>query len=402
MYRARADIVQGRYVISGGKRLVCIGNAAVSPGDWIWTDGRCVYGHHRTGGAAEVTAVAREENKYGIPILLGQQYLCAYGSDLEDIKTVYWPGYRLLWNDGKEIYAWKYRYDEDSYTIAASKKNGVIYEVKGFRSLADLQGAGKYHYVAGIYADGKLLRAIDCSAHVANDVGVSGALYSTIPATPASAYDTPSKTYGAVCDWAFIEDDSHWAVMIVTGCTQGRLKGACMASSLHYYTPEGETLLASVSGAIVDGASKSYYDGGFGGLRFPCQDGFCYTVAPIPDVPWAIGLPDISWVTLYNPAGEIIYADYFLAGMYFTVCSLGNRGYLLGVADRDVFMGFMNTMVGWNPGYKAPDFVDSGLYLIKEGRLEPLRVGYSKGFCRNQRFARYSRIDKWTEKIKEM
>ena len=119
-------------------------------------------------------------------------------------------------------------------------------------------------------------------------------------------------------------------------------------------------------------------------------------------MPWAINLPSTSWVTLYNPSGEIIYADYFLAGMYFTVCQLGHNEYLLGVADRDVFIGTMSTTVGWNPGYEVPDFVDSGLYLIKEGRLEALKVGYSKGFCRNQRFALYNRIDKWTEKVKEL
>ncbi|MBQ8698149.1 MAG: hypothetical protein IJ521_04025, partial [Schwartzia sp.] len=60
MYRARADSVQGRYVFSVGRRLVCIGNAAIMPGDFVWTDGRCVYGHHRTGGTAVVTAAARD------------------------------------------------------------------------------------------------------------------------------------------------------------------------------------------------------------------------------------------------------------------------------------------------------------------------------------------------------
>ena len=400
MYRAKADSVQGRYVYSGGKRLVCIGNAAVSPGDLIWTDGRCVYGHHSmSGGAIVVTAETEPERKPGIPVLLGQQYLYAFKEGLEQVKTVWWPGYRLIWNNGQEIYAWKYRYDVDSYTIAANKKNGVLYEVKGFRPLKDLQGAGKQHYVAGIYADGELLHSIDCSDHVWSDESISEGLYSTIPADPTSARDIPSKTYGAICDWAFIEDESHLAVMIVTGCTQGRLKGTCMAASLHYYTPEGERLLASTSGVITDGVRKNYYDGGFSGIRFPCQDGFYFTVNPIPDVAWMIKLPGISWVTLYNSAGEIIYEDYFVAGMYFTVGQLGHNEYLLGVADRDVFIGNMFTTVGANPSYEDPNYVDSGLYLIKEGRLEALKVGYSTGFCRNQRFAMYNRIDKLTEKI---
>ena len=76
MYRARADAVQGRYVLSGGRRLICIGNAAVSPGDFVWTDGRCVYGHHRTCGAPYIPVGQEEEPGIFIPILLsGGQYL---------------------------------------------------------------------------------------------------------------------------------------------------------------------------------------------------------------------------------------------------------------------------------------------------------------------------------------
>lgn len=68
MYRARADAVQGRYVFSGGRRLICIGNAAVSPSDLVWTDGRCVYGYHRTGGTPYIPVA--ESPIGGLPILM--------------------------------------------------------------------------------------------------------------------------------------------------------------------------------------------------------------------------------------------------------------------------------------------------------------------------------------------
>ena len=163
-------------------------------------------------------------------------------------------------------------------------------------------------------------------------------------------------------------------------------------------------MLSSTSGTIMGmyAPSKTCYAGGYGGIKFPCHDGFYYTVQPIPDVAWAIYLPTISWITLYNPSGEAIYADYFLSDMYFTICRLSQNTYLLGVADREMFISSMTTTAGWDPSYKDPKWVYSGLYLIRDGKLEPLVVDYNRIPCSNQRFAKYNKSDKWTDKIKEM
>ena len=112
MHQARAAAVNGRKVMADGKWLTVIGNISVAAGDLIWTDGRCVYGHHSmSGGSAVITAAMEPEKMPGIPVLLGQQYLYTYKEGLEQVETVWWPGYRLIWNNGQEIYAWKYRYD---------------------------------------------------------------------------------------------------------------------------------------------------------------------------------------------------------------------------------------------------------------------------------------------------
>ena len=66
------------------------------------------------------------------------------------------------------------------------------------------------------------------------DESISEGLYATIPAEPKSVYDIPTKTWGGVCEWGFIEDADHWAFMAAVGCNQGRLKGSCMAASLYY------------------------------------------------------------------------------------------------------------------------------------------------------------------------
>ena len=65
MHRARASEVRGNKVLVDGAWLTCIGNRSVYPGEWIWTDGRCVYGHESEGGSSYVSTDVLS----GIPIL---------------------------------------------------------------------------------------------------------------------------------------------------------------------------------------------------------------------------------------------------------------------------------------------------------------------------------------------
>ena len=402
MKQVRVTAVNGRKVQANGKWLTAIGNNSVAVGDLVWTDGKCVYGHQSAVGGNSAVIVSKTHPT--IPVILGRQGLYTYDKDLQKIKSAKSPGYRVVWNDKHEIYAWKYDSSVPSFTIAANKVNGVLYEIKGFYSFDSLRGGGNHYYVVGIYAGGKLIRSIDFSAHVSMDEGISEGLYATIPAEPKSAYDIPTKTWGGVCEWGFIEDADHWAFMTAVGCSQGRLKGSCMAASVYYYTPEGEILLGSTSGVMkgMYAPEKSYYDGGFSGIRFPCQDGYYYTVSPIPDVSWAIYLPSISWVTLYAPNGDVVFSDYSIVGRHYSVYRLGESKYLLGIDDRSIFIASMSTTVGWDPNYKDPDWIRAGLYIVEDGILEPLMVEHNTIHCRNQRFAKYNKSDKWTENIKEM
>jgi len=46
--------VAGKKALAEGKWLTVIGNRSVHNGDWVWTDGRCIYGHESAGGSAPV------------------------------------------------------------------------------------------------------------------------------------------------------------------------------------------------------------------------------------------------------------------------------------------------------------------------------------------------------------
>ena len=65
MHRARVKAVSGNRVLADGVWLTCIGNRTVREGEWIWTDGRCVYGHESEGGSSYIPTNVLS----GIPLL---------------------------------------------------------------------------------------------------------------------------------------------------------------------------------------------------------------------------------------------------------------------------------------------------------------------------------------------
>ena len=52
MHRAMVKAVRGNKVLADGVWLTGIGNRTVREGEWVWTDGRCVYGHESEGGGS--------------------------------------------------------------------------------------------------------------------------------------------------------------------------------------------------------------------------------------------------------------------------------------------------------------------------------------------------------------
>ncbi|MBR1578881.1 MAG: hypothetical protein IJ668_00055 [Selenomonadaceae bacterium] len=61
--RERAEAVNGLTVEAGGNRLICIGNKPIRAGDYVWTDGRCVYGFERRSQMPFVPTVADKDEQ---------------------------------------------------------------------------------------------------------------------------------------------------------------------------------------------------------------------------------------------------------------------------------------------------------------------------------------------------
>ena len=74
MHRARVSTVAGKKALAEGKWLTVIGNRSVHSGDWVWTDGRCIYGHEFAGGSAPVLV---KHGESGVPVYVGARH-CIY------------------------------------------------------------------------------------------------------------------------------------------------------------------------------------------------------------------------------------------------------------------------------------------------------------------------------------
>ena len=69
MRQVRVTAVNGRKVQADGKWLTAIGNNTAAVGDLVWTDGKCVYGHHSMSGGAGVIPGNKADE---IPLLIGK------------------------------------------------------------------------------------------------------------------------------------------------------------------------------------------------------------------------------------------------------------------------------------------------------------------------------------------
>lgn len=110
MYKAKVEMVDGWRVRAGGKWLQCIGNRAVHVGDFIWTDGRCVYGYDQESMTTPLVITINESQIEGVPIVIYRDKVYIYVYDthkrqLVHINDVVYPkGSYIVVTPNKEIY----------------------------------------------------------------------------------------------------------------------------------------------------------------------------------------------------------------------------------------------------------------------------------------------------------
>ena len=147
MYRARVDSVSGTKVFAAGKWLQCIGNKNVRVGDYIWTDGRCVYGNNQVPQQPLVIPTSKDDE--GIPILHSNYTTITYLSLLKNklkpiAETNHYSLSEMINNRKGQVFFHK-------YLAANVDEQGNIFVLKNIKNGESV----------AIYKNGFIVREID-------------------------------------------------------------------------------------------------------------------------------------------------------------------------------------------------------------------------------------------------
>lgn len=388
MYRVRADIVSGTKVFAGGKWLRCIGNKNVSVGEYVWTDGRCIYGNYQE--SQQPIVITAFENE-GIPIYMldwdfdKHQYvgnLYTYKKSLKKISEV--PRGKSIISDDFFINdykngVWKpfsssgrFGFSYDSYGVNIDKNNNV-YEI-------GINETPTPH--VDIKKNGKVITTFACS---------------DITSAP------------------FIENENVWAFIA--------------------HNHHSENISESVTRVYTDSklvTSEGTFDFAEG-IKCPLQDKFYYVINNVLTCP-GTGAPLYMYISIFTPNNKLVIKETFHTGSYIAICQVGNGEFLLGI--KIIFpriYSFSNgvlyknlapspRVIGsidyeyWNDGSGAvllivpsgdknpqelvnyfdnTPYINEGLYICTKNKLEKI----AEGNCVNQRLRPMTKIKDWHKRI---
>lgn len=393
MHRARVTETRGKKVLAEGKWLTVIGNRSVHNGDWVWTDGRCIYGHESTGGGAPVLA---RHGESGIPIYIGGSHCIYQRGELRRLSGL--PSFRsrgLLYLGAHAAHFLPHPYPQDKKQLldADMDANGNIFTLTGVRWREDDLGVwlGAQRAVR-VRKNGKEIASIDLRP------------YHEMFKLP---YCTSIITGGGHIDcdgnWGFyLEIDAasdEWLV--------GYKPGTELTNTVYYVDSEGARPLFHDYARINQRGfiRKSETHTGARGKKFPIHDGYYYmwnTYEPVSVN--ALTRPERIILTIFTPTGDKILTECFRLGTRFTILRIGDGRHLLGVDSVSIqtFSGFTSGE-DQIPEVYPPEWewdvvrpVENGLYLCKDGVLQKLL----EGDCNTFRFRRVRDVKTWEKTLK--
>ena len=384
MYRARAESVKGTLVYADGKWLTCIGNKPVHVGDLIYTDGRCVYGFYRESQQPQVIT----SEIFGIPIIVFTSKYFVYKlhyftfsqSGLEYIKT-----------DEVET---KY-----SFAMANDTESTALIRAGNFYNESfNADDSGNFYEMnfendnVNICKNGKVVAS--------------------------------RERKGNIC-WSFIEDENNWAYIDSDFVTSYGAINYTETYPFRYVTIDANLYYCDSNGvykklANFGGCYKympASYDSEFQystfsvsnliNLKLPIQDGYYYVIDEVFSLGTRIiSSPSRLKATVYDPAGNAIFSDYFWTFPYFTIYKISRNSYLVSVTREEHAAVNVNYEDG-SGIYTPLDLVLNGLYLCDNGELKKIDlydevIGYPLAEIAtivNQRLRPMKHFKKWTDNI---
>jgi len=367
MKQVRVTAVNGRKVQADGKWLTAIGNNAVSVGSLVWTDGKCVYGHHcDAGGAPTIIGNKPEE----IPLLIGKNSASVgnqYGIyNLKKGVTVFRHGekhdglintrsrFALIDNDDEQGRYWQ---DVNMDT------DGIIYRIS--RGYAD-------YYEGSSNVIGRDVEVFVNNGCVSS-VSVQGELEDVKADAEARVGNINSgECVSAAINGRIFSADDYWIIVHAVGTarkyidyypylTHGSL--TCYMVRRWLLTPKSSTLIYEESvychGWPLDNwgwdCEIDYSPPRIREIRLPLGDGYYYILGgnPTPSITISphrgVGVYLIEYggytVYVYSPEDKLIatlskenIGRWISAANHISLCKFGGDKYIIAVKDCGLYL----------------------------------------------------------------
>lgn len=438
MYKAKAEIVKGAQVYADGKWLTCIGNKPVSVGDWIYTDGRCVYGYHKKSTSPLVIT----NEIFAIPICFEDQLsytkhtitLANYKNGLSIIKAIEDKYYLLINDYNGNVYL-----SDDSWLMAANiDRQGNLYRIFGARQwIGDVNRKSSYEepinapkYLIRILKNNSVVRELDLTAY----------LQAAIDSAESLLPNPYGDTLMISVKRAFIENETNWHLVIdfiaiahSSWVIDNYIENPSLeeyfshesssrqsAYSVNFYYLDAITspkliysgyMRVSSSELLIIGEvlNPEYPDLAYQdtvsldtSIIYPVQDGYYFKLGAVYSHNTEYyGEPMITSRNIYSPKGNLIYSGYFPTYADLTISQLSGGKYLVGVAEL-----YLAAISHGSGTLQYPDpFIFSGLYILENGVMRditPYRTGTAGDLyqaCLNQRLRPMKNFKNWTDNI---
>lgn len=370
MYRVRVEQVEGTRVRAGGKWLTCIGNRNVRVGDFVQTDGRCVYGYDKE-SSAPLIITAKKEDEQIIPIQFGNSF--GYFSDkIERVGELPFECNSIV-NNNKTIAFTSFNVSEGLIADCEYREFWKIVLV--LNANCDKLGnvfefeVSDENYI-NITKNGEVIKSIPLPE---NELVIWGFIedadnwayvsctteYSSVPSQAiidfvwelAEHIKEHLKAYG---DDVPLEECYKEAYYRTVSDCQGDYGAVTYNGKMTFYDSHGtqkdfisfdcnysrdevnDEIAQAWMGADVFNYNTINYSGMLD-IKFPLQDGFYFTLdEPVQFYRDSIGFPTVIKKTIFSPDDKIILSDYFEIQTNFAVCKTQQNNYLIVPITPDV------------------------------------------------------------------
>ena len=359
MHRARVKAVSGNRVLANGTWLICIGNRTVYPGEWIWTDGRCVYGHESDGGSGFIPTNVLS----GIPILRREwkdnKALTRYAYYAKGKLRNLGFGKDEEWMVNRGSH---FAFFDDAYLDAETDEQGNVYTLEDANVLVDsILGAEVHDGVSHVRRNGKII-----------------ATYDLEKAFGAPPVDDPYDHYTCQPLEGRVDKQGRFKLLIWHQVSRKLWDGTWISSERHVVfdgtniEPWSEESKTSWKDPVTGETQRSHtkWIAPDYSVRFPVYDGM-YMLLPSDGN--FMGGSGKCRTPIYNAQDELIMKIDTHAGGRVNICPLDQGKYLVSMVPSSIL------------GNET-----SELYLWEDGKLTNLMRG-----CLNRRLRRMNHLGKW-------